>query len=77
MSLAIDSWMSRSTENYIAVMAHYITTKLETVLSIASITQPRICKRDKLLHAIREWKLEGKIVAGHILSVQLWQNVQL
>ena len=68
VSLTTDSWTSRSTENYIAVTAHYITTKWEMgsyLLERFKYSERHTAEnlRDELLRVIREWKLEGKIVA--------------
>jgi len=68
VSLTTDSWMSRSTENYISVTAHYITAEWEMgsyLLECVKYSEHHTAEnlRDELLRVIREWKLEGKIVA--------------
>jgi len=67
VSLTTDSWTSRSTENYIAVTAHYITAEWEMgsyLLECFQYSERHTAEnlRDELLRVIREWKLEGKVV---------------
>jgi len=61
VSLTTDSWTSRSTENYIAVMAHYITAEWEMGSYILECFQYSE-RHTAELRVIREWKLEGKVV---------------
>ena len=66
--LALYSWTSHSTENYIAVTAHYITAEWEIwsyLLECFKYSERHTAEnlRDELLRVIREWKLEEKVVA--------------
>jgi len=68
VSLTTDSWTSRSTENYIAVTAHYITAEWEMgsyLLECVKYRERHTAEnlRDKLIRVICDWKLDGKVVS--------------
>ena len=68
VGLTTDSWTSRSTENYVAVTAHYVTAdyKLEScLLECFKYSERHTAENlhDEMKRVVSEWHLENKVVS--------------